>query len=296
VTPAPPPLGWQTALRLGRVSNLPTVWTNVLAATALAGGVPTPLATLALIVSMSLFYVGGMYLNDAFDREIDARERPERPIPSGAVSARTVFTTGFALLGAGLAIPAGFAFALGDLRPLLGGVLLGGAILYYDWAHKGSWLSPAVMGLCRALVYVTCAAATAAELPAAVWWAAALLLAYIVGLSCAAAQENLKQIRSAWPLVLLAAPLLYLAPRALAPGAPPLALPCLLVFAAWAVAAVQRLARSAPDLRGGVSMLIAGISLFDAVFAALAGAPALALLCLAAAPLTRRLQRSVPGT
>jgi hypothetical protein len=37
-----------------------------------------------------------MYLNDAFDQEIDARERPERPIPSGAVSARTVFGAGFA--------------------------------------------------------------------------------------------------------------------------------------------------------------------------------------------------------
>ena len=35
-----------------------------------------------------MFYIGGMYLNDAFDRDIDARERPERPIPSGHVGAR----------------------------------------------------------------------------------------------------------------------------------------------------------------------------------------------------------------
>ncbi len=32
--------GWRTALKLGRVSNLPTVWSNVIAATALAGGAP----------------------------------------------------------------------------------------------------------------------------------------------------------------------------------------------------------------------------------------------------------------
>ena len=41
---------WTVYLRLGRVSNLPTVWTNVLAGVALAGVSvdPGPLALLAL--------------------------------------------------------------------------------------------------------------------------------------------------------------------------------------------------------------------------------------------------------
>ena len=78
---------WRTYLRLGRVSNLPTVWTNVLAGIVLAGGPLEPGTLAALVVALSLFYVGGMYLNDAFDRTIDARERPERPIPSGLISA-----------------------------------------------------------------------------------------------------------------------------------------------------------------------------------------------------------------
>ena len=77
-------------LRLGRVSNLPTVWSNVLAALALSGGLSQAAGIPALHVALlaaafSLFYVGGMYLNDAFDRHIDARERPQRPIPSGQV-------------------------------------------------------------------------------------------------------------------------------------------------------------------------------------------------------------------
>src|SRR5262245_63491269 len=46
----------------------------------------------------SLFYSGGMALNDAFDAEIDARERPERPIPSGRVSRGTVLALGFGML------------------------------------------------------------------------------------------------------------------------------------------------------------------------------------------------------
>ena len=83
------------ALRLGRISNLPTVWTNVLVGGLLAGGsLSDPRLTL-LMAAMSLFYIGGMFLNDAFDREFDAQHRPERPIPSGQVSARQVFSFGF---------------------------------------------------------------------------------------------------------------------------------------------------------------------------------------------------------
>ncbi len=96
------------ALILGRVSNLPTVWTNMLVGLVLAGGVVGGAAadakTLPLLLALSLFYVGGMYLNDAFDAALDALERPERPIPSGRVGRGTVFALGFAMLGGGLAL------------------------------------------------------------------------------------------------------------------------------------------------------------------------------------------------
>ena len=105
------------ALRLGRVSNLPTVWTNALAGIVLAGGHVADPRTLPLIAAFSLFYVAGMYLNDAYDAEIDARERPERPIPSGRVSAETVFTAGFAMMALGLALLAwtGYGAAAGPI-------------------------------------------------------------------------------------------------------------------------------------------------------------------------------------
>ena len=77
-------MNWQVALRLGRVSNLPTVWTNTLAGIVLAGGrIERCPHRCPLLVALSLFYIAGMYLNDAFDAGIDARERPERPIPVG---------------------------------------------------------------------------------------------------------------------------------------------------------------------------------------------------------------------
>ena len=53
-------MSWGVALRLGRVSNLPTVWTNTLAGIALAGGSVVDRRTLSLIVALSLFYVAGM--------------------------------------------------------------------------------------------------------------------------------------------------------------------------------------------------------------------------------------------
>src|SRR5689334_22435492 len=95
----------RTALRLGRVSNLPTTWNNVIAGLVLSGAGALAFApTLALCCAISLLYVGGMYLNDAFDREYDARERPERPIPAGEVSAAAVFGSGFGMLALGVAL------------------------------------------------------------------------------------------------------------------------------------------------------------------------------------------------
>jgi 4-hydroxybenzoate polyprenyltransferase len=125
-------MGWKTALKLGRVSNLPTVWSNVIAALALAGGAPLRVV-LAAAAAMSLLYIGGMYLNDAFDRDIDARERGSRPIPSGEASANTVFGMGFAALAAGVLL-----LAVQSPRAGLVGLVVAGVIVLYDWHHKGN--------------------------------------------------------------------------------------------------------------------------------------------------------------
>ena len=70
-------------LILGRVSNLPTVWTNVLVAWLLSGGAFTWSAALSwMLAGASLLYVGGTTLNDFFDVAFDREFRKERPIPS----------------------------------------------------------------------------------------------------------------------------------------------------------------------------------------------------------------------
>src|SRR5258707_12171009 len=77
-------------LVLGRVSNLPTVWSNCLAAWLLGGG--GAWSRFAVVcLGATLLYTGGMFLNDAVDEAFDRRFRPERPIVSGRISARTVW-------------------------------------------------------------------------------------------------------------------------------------------------------------------------------------------------------------
>ena len=175
-----------TALRLGRVSNLPTVWTNVLAGIALAGGEARPLLVVPIGSGVSLLYVAGMYLNDAFDRHWDAAHRPERPIPSGEVSARAVFAAGFALMATGLAVLAVF---LESRRALASGLALAALIVIYDISHKRNPLAPLVMGLCRVAVYATAALAVAPRPPRALYVGGIVLLAYMVSLTLIARHE-----------------------------------------------------------------------------------------------------------
>ena len=68
-------------------------------------------------------------------------------------------------------------------------------------------------------------------------------------------------------------------------------------FVAWVVYAVWRLMRrTQTDIREGVSSLIAGIALLDALLIALAGNLRLAAMAAGGALLTRLAHRFVPGT
>ena len=286
-------------LRLGRVSNLPTVWSNTLAGSVLAGSAVAlpPSVSLGLCLALSCFYVGGMYLNDAFDREIDRRERPERPIPSGVVRASTVFAIGFSLLFAG--IGSSFWIARGldpnhGSRTLLAGLALAAVIVLYNLHHKRNPLSPLLMGLCRVLVYVTAACATAGAPSQAVWLGAAALLSHLIGLTYAAKQESLRVVQNLWPLGFLFLPVAYGVYLGLDA---PLVLACAAAYLLWLVYALSFLVRrEGRSIPGGVVRLIAGISLLDATLLAAAGAVELALVAIALAGLTRLGQRYIPGT
>jgi heme O synthase-like polyprenyltransferase len=286
------------ALQLGRVSNLPTIWSNVLAGTVLAGGQPWRPATLLVMFAVSLLYVGGMYLNDAFDRDIDARERPSRPIPAGLVAANTVFAAGFCMLLAGITIAMLATVISGPdavWRPVLASVALAGAIVFYDWNHKDNALSPFFMGLCRVLAYLTAGYAAAAAPPVALFAAALISLCYLIGLTYIAKQEAHDRIGNLWPLLFLAAPIVYAVTQIT--HAPVAVSVVGLALVVWILQALSYLRRRGPgDVPRAVVSLIAGISLVDALFLASAGAllaTAAAIGCFIATLLT---QRWVSGT
>ena len=286
------------ALQLGRVSNLPTVWSNVLVGTVLAGGEPWRPETALVMVGVSLLYVGGMYLNDAFDRDIDAVERPTRPIPAGLIAANTVFAAGFGLLLAGITVVMTAAIISGPevvWRSVLVSVALAAAIVFYDWNHKGNWLSPFFMGICRVLAYLTAGYAASVKPATALFVAALVSLCYLIGLTYVAKQEAHDGIGQLWPLIFLAAPLAYAMTEI--NRAPLAVLVVAAVLVAWILRSLLFLRRRSPgDVPRAVISLIAGISLVDALFLASHGALVASLaagLCFIATLLT---QQWVSGT
>jgi 4-hydroxybenzoate polyprenyltransferase len=280
-----------TLLRLGRVSNLPTVWTNVLAGAVLAGGEWRSWRLGFILLAMSLFYIGGMYLNDYFDRTIDARERPERPIPSGAISASAVGAIGLGLLAGGF-IP---IIAAGTLTAIALTALLAGAIVAYDFHHKGNPLAPVVMGACRGLIYAATAAALTGGISIFVMVAAAAIAAYVAGLTYAARQESLEKVGNLWPLALLVTPMVVGA-GAFSHG--PEAIAIHLLLAGWTGAAFFLLAKrpAAGSVSRAVEWLIAGISLCDAALLSSIGAVTPALVAIGGFVFTLVSQKYIAGT
>jgi 4-hydroxybenzoate polyprenyltransferase len=280
-----------TLLRLGRISNIPTVWTNVLAGSVIAGGDQNPGRIVLIMLAMTAFYVGGMYLNDFFDREVDARDRPGRPIHAGEIRAGMVSSIGFGLLATGVTLMIPFG-----LPATIWGALLAAVIVLYDVWHKGNVLSPIVMGTCRALVYIGTGAALAGSTSAATMIAAIVLASHVAGITYAAKQESLDRVGNLWPLALLAVPLLAALP-AITGGCIVIAA-FLLLLAADAIAVRLLAMRPVPGaVPLAVSGLIAAICLVDALAIALEGGGVLLVaICALGYPLTRLFQKSFPGT
>lgn len=166
-----------TYLQLLRPANVVTALADVLAGTA-AVGAPWSPALLWLLPGTASLYAGGVVLNDFFDRDLDAIERPERPIPSGRISSTAAARLGAGLLGAGLLCAA----AAGPVPLVVGGVTAALVVLYDAVGKRHGLLGPVNMGACRAANLAFGMAAAPAALPARSWLLV-LPLAYIAGVT-----------------------------------------------------------------------------------------------------------------
>lgn len=121
---------------------------DVLAGAAVAGTLGTlGVRACGLCAASACLYWAGMAANDWADRELDASERPGRPIPSGRVPAGTALGLAAGLTAGGLAL-AGLA---GGWRALGVAAPLAGAVWFYDLRLKGTAAGPAAMAACRGL-------------------------------------------------------------------------------------------------------------------------------------------------
>ena len=178
---------------LARAGNLPSVWSNVLAALvlsspAIATGTgshlwPSPPLWLAATILGSIAYAAGAMLNDVADADVDRRQDRGRAIASGVVSRRAAAWVGTAMLVASVLL---FG-ALG--ASWLWAVAMAVAIASYDWLHKRWAGSVLLMAACRGSLGMTVASLPGQQFtPALLGWVLALST-YIVGLSVLARAE-----------------------------------------------------------------------------------------------------------
>ena len=134
-----------------RPANIVTAVADILAGIAIAGYLSqdndtyTPI--LLLILSTIGLYGGGVVMNDVFDADLDAKERPERPIPSGLVRESEGAILGILLLVAGVAV----AFQLSTMSGSIALLIALAALVYDKFGKHHRFLGPINMGLCRGL-------------------------------------------------------------------------------------------------------------------------------------------------
>lgn len=293
-------------LELCRISNLPTVWTNVIAAWVIAsGGANWRPELLWLLIGASLVYSAGMILNDTFDAAWDRKNRPERPIPSGRIGLETSWALGSGGLVGGYLI---MVFAGGSGAVVT--ALLLAAIVFYDAYHKPWAGSVLVMGACRTLLYLAAGSAfVSSSCRSDVIWAhlggsGAVVGTYIVALSLIARTEAKGNASGAMRFFMRA---LLMLPGAWAlwiwtrmqPVMPPFgliaAVVVLLSFLLWTHLALRQMRKGGPAIGAAVGLLLAGIPLVDALMIT-PTSPVIAFGFCFLPPLLRYWQRWVAAT
>ena len=137
---------------LVRPANILTAITDILAGVSIAGILYLNELTsdmiyslLLLVVSTICLYSGGIVFNDVFDIEIDRKERPKRPLPSGEIPYRNAIFIGAILLVSGVVTAFVSSFSSGAIAF----VIAVAALVYDKWSKHNLILGPVNMGICR---------------------------------------------------------------------------------------------------------------------------------------------------
>jgi len=322
-------------LATGRISNLPTVWCNCMAATLILfhqsqkgflDFIEQPwsqqLTYLAifLVVISSCFYVGGCFMGDYYDRDFDAKHKPDRPIVSGVLNEKTVKIIGITLMITALAgttyLPHIAIEQFKSILILAPAILLFFAIQLYSEHHKKSlYIALPLIGLCRFSLIIFAASASAllldeidslghyvhlAKIPiftsTIILYASAVCLYTICFASVARTESSDSPItwRNILRYTMLGLPFVALISKGEFHGAylAIAAMVAFAVYALWLLRAFQFLEKNKGIY---VSKCLAGFCLLDACFVAQFGWIWF-VICLALFGLALLLQRIAPAT
>jgi hypothetical protein len=187
-------------LAMGRISLLPTVWSNCLAGWWLGGG--GSIGRLVLLWwGVTCLYLGGALLNDACDAPHDAIFRRMRPIPAGDIDQRTIWLASLTLLALGALSLSWFGKATTILT-----LCLVGMIVLFNASHKVFTGSPVLMAAGRWGLYVVSASAAVDGVTGLAAWSGLALAVYVLGVDALARSKRPGGALPFWPTLFLSAP------------------------------------------------------------------------------------------
>jgi 4-hydroxybenzoate polyprenyltransferase len=140
-------VAWLELLRLPNLFTIPgDIFAGFFLASPIAGYFPV--SSIALLAATSLsIYAAGLLLNDFCDRNIDAKERPARPIPSGRAGGGAVLAVSVILNTAAL----GLAFLAGLNSFFMAAGLVIFSIVYNVYSKNIPVFGISNMALCRSI-------------------------------------------------------------------------------------------------------------------------------------------------
>lgn len=173
-------MGVRSYLQLVRLPNVFTAAADSLAGWLIAGGeARTAGSELCLMLASMCLYAGGIALNDLCDVEVDRRERPQRPLPSGAVPLVHARALTLVLFVVGLAAAAA-SWQSGGLGVA---VVLVGMVIAYDLLLRRTAFGPVAMGACRGLNVLMGMSAALPDLTTGMWLALVGYALFVAGIT-----------------------------------------------------------------------------------------------------------------
>ena len=236
------------------------------------------ICSVTLALASAALYLAGMVFNDFFDYEEDKRDRPFRPLPSGAIRLSEARVLGLGLIFLAIAV-LGACFlaqiALNPAAPVLALILLL-AILLYNWRLKRTIFGPVTMASCRFLNILF--GFTLVKLALIPWLlrlhTAAIVGLYIWGITWFARTEqhrsNSNSLTAASSLIALALVLTLLLPFHLPANTASFCFPYVLVIFGFGIGVPIRNAIVDPSparVQTAVKRCILGLIVLDAILA-----------------------------